>query len=476
MLRKVSVFMTIVLGLSLLLAACAAPTPITVVETVEVPVEVPGPKETVVVVETVEVPVEVPGPKETVVVVQTVEVPVPVVPAGSVIVFGTWSGDELDAFNAMLAPFTEETGISVAFLGTRDLPAVVTTRVEAGNPPDVAIMPNPGQVAELAELGALVDLATFMDTDQLEADYGQSWLDISSYEGTLISLFFKPAYKSLVWYNPGAFDAAGYEVPTTWDGMTALSDQIVADGGVPWCVGFESAEASGWPGTDWVEDIMLRTAGPDVYDQWVNHEIPWTDPAVKTGWETMGGIVANQSYVFGGTTGVLTINFGDSPAPLFDDPPGCYLHRQASFIPAFFPEGAVAGEDYAFFPLPSIDPAYGTPALTSGDFLVMFNDTPQARALLEYLVSLDAQDLAVSSWGGYISAHKGVNTDLYPDDLTRQIGEALVSAEVARFDGGDVMPAAVGSGSFWTGILDYVGGVDLDTVLATIEASAVDAY
>lgn len=453
MLRKVSLLMTIALGLSLVLAACATPTPVTVVETVEVPV---------------------PGPKETVVVVETVEVPVP--PAGSVIVFGTWSGEELDAFNAVLAPFTEETGISVAFLGTRDLPAVLTTRVEAGNPPDVAIMPNPGQVAELADLGALVDLATFMDTDQLEADYGQSWLDISSFEGELISLFFKPAYKSLVWYNPKAFDAAGYAVPTSWDEMIALSDQIVADGGVPWCVGFESGEASGWPGTDWAEDIMLRTAGPDVYDQWVNHEIPWTDPAVKTAWETMGQVVANDDYVVGGTTGVLTINFGDSPTPLFDDPPGCYMHRQASFIPAFFPDGVVAGEDYAFFPLPSIDPAYGAPALTSGDFLVMFNDTPQARALLEYLVSVEAQEVAVGSWGGYISAHKGVDTGLYPDDLTRQIGEALVGAEVARFDGGDVMPAAVGSGSFWTGILDYVGGVDLDTVLATIEASAVDAY
>ncbi|MFQ5855369.1 MAG: ABC transporter substrate-binding protein [Anaerolineae bacterium] len=413
--------------------------------------------------------------KETVVVEKEVEVPV--APAGSVIVFGVWSGaDELPAFEQIVAPFSEETGIVMSFLGTRDLPTVLTTRVEAGNPPDVAILPNPGQVAELAELGALVDLSTFLDMDTLLSEYGQSWIDVSSVEGALVSVFFKPSYKSLVWYNPKAFEAAGYEVPTTWDELIALSDQMVADGGTPWCVGFESGAASGWPGTDWIEDIMLRTAGPDVYDQWVAHEIPWIDPAVRTAWETFGEIVTNEAYLFGGTTGVLATNFGDSPAGLFTDPPGCYLHKQASFVPVFFPEGVVAGEDYNFFPFPEIDPAYGTPALTAGDFIVVFNDTPQARALVEYLASAEAQELAASVWPGFVSANREVSLDAYPDALTRQIGEALTSAKVARFDGGDAMPAAVGSGSFWTGVLDYVGGKDLDTVLTEIEATAVDAY
>lgn len=451
MLRKVSLLMTIALALSLVLAACATPTPVTIVETVEVPV--PGPKETVVVVETVEVPVA----------------------RGVVTVFGVWSGDELDNFKEVVYPFTEETGIGMAFEGTRDLAAVLTTRTEAGNPPDLAILPNPGQLVELAAAGHLVDLTSFVDMAQLQSDYAQVWLDLASYEGTLYGIFYKAADKSLVWYNPGAFDAAGYEVPTTWGELIALSDQIVADGGVPWCAGFESEAASGWPATDWIEDIMLRTAGPDVYDQWVNHEIPWTDPAIKTAWETFGEIATNEDYLYGGTTGALTINFGDSPAPLFDDPPGCYMHRQASFITGFFPEGVEAGVDYDFFPFPEIDPAYGTPALGAADVIVMLNDTPDARALMQYLVTGEAQEIW-AGLGGFLSPSKSVDLDVYPDDMTRKIAEALVGADVFRFDASDLMPAAVGAGSFWTGTLDYVGGEDVDSVLETIEASAVDAY
>jgi len=432
----------------LLLAGCAPQT-----VTVEVPV-----------VETVEVPV-----------VETVEVEVPVVTSGgAVTVLGVWGGDELSAFQEAVFPFTEETGIGMAFEGTRDLAAVLTTRVEAGNPPDLAILPNPGQMYELAAAGNLVPIDSFMDVGQLQQDYAQAWLDLASYEGNLYGVFYKVANKSLVWYNPAAFAAAGYEVPTTWDELIALSDQIVADGGTPWCIGVESGAASGWPGTDWIEDIFLRTAGPAVYDQWVNHEIPWTDPAVKTAWEYFGQVAANEDYVWGGTTGVLSTFFGDSPVPLFDDPPGCYMHRQASFITGFFPEGVEEG-DYDFFPFPPIDPQWGTPVLGGADLIVMFNDTPEARQLLEYLASPEPQEIWAAA-GGFISPHKGVSMDAYPDDLTRKMAEMVVSAEVFRFDASDLMPAAVGAGSFWTGVLDYVGGADLDAVLEEIEASAVDAY
>jgi len=391
---------------------------------------------------------------------------------GVVSVLGVWGGDEARSFDAAVAPFTQETGTQVAFEGTRDLPVVLPIRVAAGNPPDLAILPNPGQMVEFAKTGDLVAIDAFMDMEQLGSDYAQSWLDLGSYGGTLYGVFYKAAIKSLVWYSPAAFEAKGYTVPTTWDELTALSDQIVADGSVPWCLGIESGAASGWPATDWVEDIMLRTAGPDVYDQWVDHTIPWTDAAVKTAWEYFGQIARNEGYVYGGTTGVLTINFGDSPAPLFDDPPGCYMHRQASFITGF---PAFEGQDYAFFPFPSIDATYGVPALGGADLIVMFNDTPQARALMEYLASPEPQEIWAAR-GGFLSPNKRVSLDVYPTATDRAMAEALTGAEVFRFDGSDLMPAAVGSGSFWTGTLDYVGGVDLDSVLATIEATAVDAY
>ncbi len=396
--------------------------------------------------------------------------------SGAVTVIGTWGGDELANFQEAVFPFTDETGIGMAFEGTRDLAAVLTTRVEAGNPPDIAILPNPGQMYELAKSGDVVDISQFMDMGELETNYAQAWLDLASYDNTLYGIFYKVADKSLVWYDPKAFSAAGYEIPTTWDELIALSDQIVADGSTPWTIGLESEAASGWPGTDWIEDIMLRTAGPDVYDQWVNHEIPWTDEAVKNAWETFGKIALNEDYQYGGTTGELTTNFGDAPAPLFTDPPGAYLHRQASFITGFFPEGLEAGVDYNFFPLPSIDPTYGVPVLGAADLVVMLNDTPEAEALMKYLATAQPQEIWAGLGGGFISPNKAVSLDSYPDNLTKQLAQAVVSAEVFRFDGSDLMPAAVGSGSFWTGILDYVGGTDLDTVLNDIEDSAVDAY
>jgi len=395
--------------------------------------------------------------------------------AGAVTVLGVWGGNELDNFREAVYAFTEETGIGMAFEGTRDLAAVLTTRVEAGNPPDLAILPNPGQMHKLAKDGKLIDISTFMNMDGLKENYAQVWIDLASYEDKPYGIFYKVANKSLVWYNPTAFSDAGYEIPTTWDELIALSDKIVADGKIPWTIGIESGAASGWPATDWIEDIMLRTAGPDVYDKWVNHEISWTDPAVKTAWETFGQIVGKEDYQYGGTAGTLSTNFGDAPASLFTDPPEAYLHRQASFITGFFPEGVEAGTDYDFFPFPPIDPAYGTPILGGADLIVMLNDTPEARELMKYLASPKPQEIW-AGLGGFLTPNKAVSTDVYPDELTKKMADMVVKAEVFRFDASDLMPAAVGAGSFWTGTLDYVGGEDLDAILEDIESSAVEAY
>ncbi|MCX8068573.1 MAG: ABC transporter substrate-binding protein [Anaerolineae bacterium] len=444
--RIVGFSLTALVVVGLLLAGCA---PRTV--TVTVPV-----KETVPV--QVTVPVTVPAPKK-----------------GAVTVLGVWGGSEFEAFAAAVEPFTKETGIGMAFETSREQATVLVTRVQAGNPPDIAILPQPGLLVDLAKMGALVPLENILDMDQLKKDYAQAWIDLGSYNGHLYGIWFKAALKSLVWYNPKAFQEKGYQVPTTWDEMIALSDKIVADGGTPWCIGLESGAASGWPGTDWIEDIMLRTAGPEVYDKWVNHEIPWTDPAVKRAWELFGQIARNEKYVWGGTVGVLSTNFGDSPRPLFDTPPGCYMHRQASFITGFFPEGVKAGEDYDVFAFPSIDPQWGVPALGAGDVVVMLNDTPEARAFIKYLASPTPHEIWAAR-GGFLSPHRGVNLAAYPDDLTRKQAQILASAEVFRFDGSDLMPAAVGAGSFWTGVMDYVGGKDLDAVLQAIEKSAQDAY
>ena len=395
-----------------------------------------------------------------------------------VTVLGVWGADETPSFMKMVEPFEAATGIRVDFTGTRDLPAILTMRVAAGNPPDVSALPNPGQLEEFAKIGALVDLATFMDMSKVRSDYAKTWLDLASYKGKLYGFFISADLKSLVWYSPKAFASAGYEVPKTWDELMALSDKIVADGKAPWAIGLESGAASGWPGTDWIEDIMLRSTSPEVYDKWVSHEIPWTDPKVKRAFQLFGRIARNEKYLYGGTTGALTANFGDAPNALFTTPPNAYMHRQATFIKSFILKAnpdLVAGVDFNFFPFPPIDAEYGTPALGAADLFGMFNDTPEARAFMRYLITPGAQEIWVAALGK-LSANGRVNPNAYPDELTRKAAEILVGAETFRFDGSDLMPAAVGAGTFWSGILDYVGGENLDTVLETIEASAVDAY
>lgn len=390
--------------------------------------------------------------------------------SGTVTVLGVVVGEQQEKLEAVFAPFEEETGIDVVYEGTDAFATLLPVRVESGDAPDVAMFPQPGLMADFAESGQLVPITSFMDMSTLEAAYPEDWLTLGTVNGELYGVWFRASVKSLVWYNPEAFEAAGYEVPTTWDEMIALSDQIVADGGTPWCLGMESGDATGWVGTDWVEDIMLRTAGPEVYDQWINHEIPFDAEPVQTAFEEFGDIVLNPDYISGGTVGAISTPFGDSIQGLFGDEPRCYMHRQANFIASFLPEEAVPGENVAVFPLPGINPEFGTPVLVAGDVFAMFNDTPEAQALMAYLATAEAHEVW-ASLGGFISPHNEVGIDVYPDEVTQQQAEILANAEIVRFDGSDMMPGVVGTGTFWSGIVDYVGGEDVESVLSNIEAS-----
>lgn len=390
--------------------------------------------------------------------------------SGTVTVLGVVVGEQQEKLEAVFAPFEEETGIDVVYEGTDAFATLLPVRVESGDAPDIAMFPQPGLMADFAESGQLVPVTSFIEMSALEAAYPQDWLTLGTVDSELYGVWFRASVKSLVWYNPQAFAAAGYEIPTTWDEMIALSDQIVADGGTPWCLGMESGDATGWVGTDWVEDIMLRTAGPEVYDQWINHEIAFDAEPVQTAFEEFGNIVLNPDYISGGTVGAISTPFGDSIQGLFGDEPRCYMHRQANFIASFLPEEAVPGENVAVFPLPGIDPEFGTPVLVAGDVFAMFNDTPEAQALMEYLTTPEAHEIWASS-GGFISPHNEVGLDVYPDEVTQQQAEILANAEIVRFDGSDMMPGVVGTGTFWSGIVDYVGGEDVESVLSNIESS-----
>jgi alpha-glucoside transport system substrate-binding protein len=290
----------------------------------------------------------------------------------------------------------------------------------------------------------------------------------------MAGVWYRANVKSLVWYPVAEFEANGYEIPQTWDEMLALSDQMVDDDYTPWCIGIESSGATGWPATDWIEDVMLRIHDDSVYDQWVNHEIPFNSPEVEQAAEIVGNIWFKDGYVLGGTDSILTTPYGDSPAPLFEDPPGCMMHRQASFIAGgYFPEDATIGPDgdVNFFYLPPIDTAVAErPVLGAGDIMSMFNDRPEVRQVMEYLTTGES----LKAWielGGVVSPHKDAQLDWYTNDADRGYQEILLSASTFRFDGSDLMPGAVGAGTFWEGMVDWVSGEDLHEVLTKIEES-----
>jgi alpha-glucoside transport system substrate-binding protein len=399
--------------------------------------------------------------------------------AGQVSIAVVWSGNELDTFQKVINQFEQETGITVNVDAVgRDLPTVLPVRVAAGNPPDVAALPNPGQMKTFALQGALQPLDSLSNL----ADSSPALVNLGTVKvnGTdhVYGIFIGADVKSLVWYDPKNFTAKGYTVPTSWPALIALSQQMIANGDTPWTIGLESGAASGWPGTDWIEDIMLRTAGPVVYDQWVNHEISWTSPAVKTAFQYFGQIALNPKMVYGGTTGELLTNFGDAPNALFTTPPEAYMLKQATFIQSFIltaNPNLKAGEDYDVFTFPEIQPQYGTPLLGSGDLVGVFNATPEAMALANYLASAEAQAIWCGDLGK-IAVNTKVDPSIYSDPITKKAADMLASATIFRFDGSDLMPVAVGSGTFWSGVLDYINGIPLDTVLQNIEDSAVAAY
>jgi alpha-glucoside transport system substrate-binding protein len=388
----------------------------------------------------------------------------------TVTIFTAAGEDQARAFQAEFVGFMEETGIEVVVEGSPDFEVLSVTRAEAGDPPEIYNFPQPGLMASMTREGYLTDLNAALDANFLKLAYNEAWLSSGMVDGTLVGIWHNADVKSLVWYPKAEFEAAGYAIPETWDDLLALSDQIVADGGVPWCIGIESATATGWPATDWVEDIMLRTTSPENYDKWTTGELKFDSPEVRNAFETMGEIFFNEEYVLGGTTGILTTNFGDSPTPLFDDPPSCFLHRQASFIPGFFPEGAVVGEDVDYFYLPPIDSAYGKPVLGSGSLLSMGVDNGATREVMTFLATPLSVEGEVKE-GLFVAPHNGVPSEWYPSDALKGFADILANAETFRFDGSDLMPGAVGAGTFWTGIVDYVNGKDLDSVLQGIDAS-----
>jgi alpha-glucoside transport system substrate-binding protein len=386
-------------------------------------------------------------------------------------VYGTIVEVEADRLNESWADFESCTGIDVVYQGTQEFEAQVRVLVDGDNAPDLGIFPQPGLFATFAD-----DLVPAPEGVAANAQefWTQGWQDFGTVDGTFYGAPLMASVKGFIWYSPAEFEEKGYEEPTTLDEMMELTQTIADEGDhKPWCAGFASGEASGWPGTDWVEDFVLRLSGPDVYDQWVAHEIPFNDPAIVEAFDATGDILKNEDYVNGGIGDVRSINdetFNEGGWPILDGE--CSLHHQATFYEGIFPEGTTVAEDgdvWAFI-MPGTEA--GANAVTGGGEIVgAFSDSEETVALQTFLSSSEWANIRVEL-GGTISANNGVDPENASSDLLASAIEILQNPDTTfRFDGSDIMPGAVGSDSFWKGIVAWIAGQSTQETVDAIEAS-----
>jgi alpha-glucoside transport system substrate-binding protein len=375
-----------------------------------------------------------------------------------VTVVGSWGGSEQESFLAMVKPWETKTGNKVKYTGSRGLGAYLTTAVASGTLPDLAGLPGPGEMIEFAKGGSLKPLDGVLDLNTYKADTVEALVDLGTVDGKIAAVFIKLSVKGFIWYNTAEYDG---EAPANWDAVMA-TDPGSADS--LWCVGLESGADSGWPGTDWVEDFVIRQSGSELYDSWVAGTTKWSDPAIKGAFESFGEVLDAS---FGGATTVNSTNFGAAGNPLFTDSPGCLFHHQASFISDFFKEqGGAADGEFDFFVMPEIDPAYAGALTGGGDLFGLFSDKAAAKDLLKYLVTSEAQQIWADR-GGFVSANTKVTT--YPDPVGQKSADAITKATVFRFDGGDLMPAAM-KAAFFRAMVDFAEDQSkLDSILEGLD-------
>ncbi|MCC5993589.1 MAG: carbohydrate ABC transporter substrate-binding protein [Rhodobacteraceae bacterium] len=394
----------------------------------------------------------------------------------TVTISGPWLQPDQTFLRNTLAYFEEATGATVNYSGSDSFEQDIVIAIQANSAPNVAVFPQPGLAADMAARGALAPLGDDV-ADWMRDGYaaGQSWIDLGTFanpqgEDEFYGFFYKVDVKSLVWYSPEQFDEMGYDIPETLEDLKALSQQMVDDGGTPWCIGLGSGAATGWPATDWVEDIMLRLHAPELYDDWITNDLPFNSPEVIEAIETFGIFAQTDGWAQGGPEAVATTDFRDSPAGLFQIPPACYMHKQASFIPAFFPEGSVYGQDFDFFYFPAFaEKDLGEPVMGAGTQFTITDDSDATRGLFEFLKTPIAHEIWMAQ-SGFLTPHLGVNLDVFADDSLRAMNEILLDATTFRFDASDVMPGEIGAGAFWTGMVDFVTGTDAETVANNVQA------
>ncbi len=398
-------------------------------------------------------------------------------------IFGSIRPPQDASYIESFKPFEKCTGVKISYEGSQEFEAKLPGRVAKGGSVDLAMIPQPGLLKKLVATGKVVpapsEVARNMD------EYFNSELkSVGSVDGTFYAAPLGASVKSYVWYSPKAFAELGYSVPKSYAELTSLTERIIKDNPdgktKPWCAGIQSGDATGWVATDWLEDLILRFYGPAVYDQWVQHEIPFNDQRVARALGFVGEILKNPERVNGGlgdVSSVAATSFIDAGKPLLNRT--CWLHRQGDSYAVNWEDGgktvvAPDGDVWAFY-FPTVDPTQGKPVLIGGEFLAAFSDRPEVQAVQIYLSSLEwanAKARATPKTGGWVSANRKLDLNLIKSPIDQQSARILQDPRNEyRFDGSDLMPAAVGAGSFWTWMTKWVTGASDAEALDAIEES-----
>jgi alpha-glucoside transport system substrate-binding protein len=390
-----------------------------------------------------------------------------------------WTSNDqpvIDGLNKVLAPEAKKKGITVKFKKVNDINTLVMTSIQANKAPDIAMIPQPGVVADIVKRNKAFPLDNVVDMSALKSSMTAGTLEAGTVKGKLYGLLLSMNVKSLVFYNKKAWAAKGLKAPTTLAELEQLTDQLKSKDSYPWCMGLQDpGGASGWPATDWLEDLVARYGGVDKYNDWVSHKIKFDDPIVKQAGQEVEKLLFTDGNVAGGAKGAANNNWQTVANPMFasNTKPGCWMQKQGNFITGFYPKAVQADLDgsVGVFGFPPAEAGGENPTLGGGDLATLLNNSKNAQEVMKLMAQTNLGNEAAKS-GAYISPHKDFDTSLYPNTIVKGAAEVAYKSTSFLFDGSDVMPASVGSGSFWKQMVAWFAGEEsLDKALSAIDDS-----
>jgi alpha-glucoside transport system substrate-binding protein len=381
----------------------------------------------------------------------------------------------VDALKQAMTPMATAQGLTINWQKVDNINQIIMTKIQANDTPDIAMIPQPGVVADIVNRGKAFPLDDVVDVTSLKSSMIPGTLESGTVNGKLYGLLVSANAKSFVFYSKKAWDKAGYQVPKSIPELEQLTDKIKADktATAPWCFGIGSQAATGWPLTDWIEDLMMRYNGVDGYNQWVQHKIKFDSPQVRQAFTEYAKLAFTPGNTLGGQKSIASTAFGTAGTPMFSNPPGCMMYKQGSFITTFFPKNIQADLDsnVGVFGFPPAQAGGANPLLGGGDLAVLLHNTAGARAAMKLLSNKDIGNIAAGPTN-FLSPHKDFDITKYKGKIAQDVAKFAYSTSTFLFDGSDQMPGAVGAGTFWKDGTAWVSGQEsLDQALKNIDAS-----